>query len=77
MSRLRIYRQNRGDMLDLVRCQKKELKEVTGAEEVIYSAREMIRMENKNKRKLGAMADMPVYSIPYEQIKSYCSHLTV
>lgn len=69
MSRLRIYRQNKGDMLELVRFQKKELKQVAGAEEVIYSATKMIRMENSNKRKLGVLADMPVYSIPYPQIK--------
>ena len=69
MSRLRIYRQNQGNMLDLVRFQKKELKQVAGAEEVIYSATEMIRMENKNRRKLGTAANLPVYSIPYEQIR--------
>ncbi|MCR5273122.1 MAG: ISLre2 family transposase [Lachnospiraceae bacterium] len=69
MSRLRIYRQNQGNMLELVRYQTKELKQAAGAEEVIYSAQEMIRMENANKRRLGAMADVPVYSIPYTQIK--------
>lgn len=69
MSRLRIYRQNHGNMLELVRYQTKELKQVAGAEEVIYSATEMIRMENANKRRLGALADIPVYSIPYPQIK--------
>ena len=45
MSRLRIYRQNQGNMLELVRFQKKDLKQVAGADEVIYSASEMIRME--------------------------------
>lgn len=40
-----------------------------GAEEIIYSASEMIAMENRNKKKLGNMADTPVYSIPYPQIK--------
>lgn len=40
-----------------------------GVEEVIYSAGEMILMENRNKQKLGNMADIPVYSIPYPQIK--------
>lgn len=69
MSRLRIYRQNQGNMLELVRFQKKELKQAAGAEEIIYSAREMIKMENANRRKLGGVADMPVYSIPYPQIK--------
>ena len=69
MSRLRIYRQNQGNMLELVRYQKKELKQVAGAEEVIYTASDMIAMENANRRKLGAIADIPVYSIPYPQIK--------
>ena len=69
MSRLRIYCQNQGDMLELVRFQKKELKQVAGAEEVIYSASDMIAMENANRHRLGALADLPVYSIPYPQIK--------
>lgn len=69
MSRLRIYRQNRGNMLELVRYQKKEVKKAAGAEEVIYSATKMIQMEKANREKLGKLADMPVYSIPYPQIK--------
>ena len=69
MSRLRIYRQNQGDMLELVRYQRKELKKAAGAEEVIYTASEMIRMENANRRKLGVYADIHLYSIPYPQIK--------
>ena len=40
-----------------------------GAEEVIYSVGEIILMENRNKQELGNMADIPVYSIPYPQIK--------
>lgn len=40
-----------------------------GVEEVIYSAGEMILMENRNKQKLGNIADIPGYSIPYPQIK--------
>ena len=51
-----------------MRFQKKELKKVAG-EEVIYSASEMIAMENANRQSLGALADLPVYSIPYPQIK--------
>jgi endo-alpha-1,4-polygalactosaminidase (GH114 family) len=69
MSRLRIYRQNAGDILELVRFQQKELKQVAGAEEVIYSSTKMIRMEESNKRRLGVLAEMPVYSIPYPKIK--------
>ena len=69
MSRLRIYRQNNGDMLELVRYQKKEMKQVAGAEEVIYSASEMLDMEKANRKKLGMLADLPIYSIPYRKIK--------
>lgn len=69
MSRLRIYRMNGGDMLELVRYQKKDLTVAAGAEEVIYSAREMITAENAARRRLGIQADLPVYTIPYPQIK--------
>lgn len=69
MSRLRIYRENQGNMLELVRFQKKERKQAVGAEEIIYSATEMIRMEKENRRKLGVLADLPVYEIPYPQIR--------
>lgn len=69
MARLRIYRQNKGNMLELVRYQKKELPMAAGAEEVIYSASDMIAAENRNRERLGVLADMPIYSIPYPQIK--------
>ena len=69
MARLRIYRQNEGDMLGLVRYQKKELPEVAGAEEVIYSATQMLSAERRSRDRLGELADIPVYSIPYRQIK--------
>lgn len=69
MARLRVYKRNGGNMLELVRYQAEELPLAAGAEEVIYSASEMIAMENKNKQRLGSFADVPVYSIPYPQIK--------
>ena len=69
MARLRIYRMNGGDMLELVRFQQRELPIASGAEEVIYSADQMIKMENANRRRLGYMADIPTYSIPYPKIK--------
>ena len=69
MARLRIYRQNEGDMLGLVRYQKKGLPEVAGAEEVIYSATQMLSAERRSRDRLGELADIPVYSIPYRQIK--------
>ena len=69
MARLRIYRQNKGNMLELVRYQKTDLEMAAGAEEVIYSSREMIASENRNKRRLGELADLHIYSIPYPNIK--------
>ena len=69
MSRLRIYRQNKGNMLELVRYQKKELPMVVGAEDVIYSAAQMLSAENRNRKKWGKLADIPVYHIPYTQIR--------
>lgn len=69
MSRLRIYRQNKGNMLELVRYQRKELSLAAGAEEVIYSATQMLSAERCNRKRLGELADIPVYSIPYPQIK--------
>ena len=69
MSRLRIYRQNRGNMLELVRYQKKELPKAAGAEEVILSAYDIMLAVNARKRDLGIYAGMPIYSIPYTQIK--------
>lgn len=67
MARLRIYRENKGDMLELVRYQKK--KKAAGAEEIIYSSSQMLRMESRNRERLGELADLPIYSIPYTQIK--------
>ena len=69
MSRLRIYERNGGDMLKLVRFQKEDLPIAAGYEEVICSSREMFASERKNRNNLGALADIPLYSIPYTQIK--------
>lgn len=65
----RMVVQSLSNMLELIRYQKQELSMAAGVEEVIYSAGEMILMENRNKQKLGNMADISVYSIPYPQIK--------
>lgn len=69
MSRLQIYEENGGNMLELVRFQKETLPIAAGCEEVIYSSRQMFSAERKNRESLGVLADMPVYSIPYPQIK--------
>lgn len=69
MSRLRIYWMNGGDMLELVRYQQQNLPQAAGAEKVIYSATEMIEAEHANRKRLGALADLPMYDIPYPKIK--------
>lgn len=69
MSRLRIYEKNGGSMLDLVRFQKEEVPLAAGCEEVIYSSNQMFSAERKNRETLGALADIPIYNIPYPQIK--------
>ena len=69
MSRLRIYERNGGNMLELVRFQKKGLPLAAGCEEVIYSCEQMLASERKNRKRLGTLADVIIYSIPYPQIK--------
>lgn len=69
MARLRVYKKNGGDMLYLARYQKRELPKAAGMEEVICSAEEVLRSERRNRKALGAMADLPLYTIPYPQIK--------
>ncbi len=69
MARLRVYKKNGGDMLELVRYQKQELPKAAGMEEVICSAEEVLKSERKNRKAQGIYADMPAYSIPYAQIR--------
>lgn len=69
MAGLRVYKKNGGNMLELVRYQKEELPMAAGAEELICSAEEVLRSERKNREALGAIADLPLYTIPYPQIK--------
>ena len=69
MAQLRAYYYNDGDMLELVRYQKKEVHLTKEKEEIIYSSSVLWREEWKRKRSLGCFADMATYSIPYLQIK--------
>ena len=69
MARLRVYKMNGGSMLELVRFQKEALPLAAGAEEIIYSAEQMLRFEAQNRKRLGIMADMPIYTIPHQQVK--------
>ena len=62
MDRLRVYKRNGGDMLELVRYQKKELSAAAGMEDRICSADEVLRSERRNRKEFGAMADLTVYT---------------
>ena len=69
MAQLRVYKRNGRSMLELVRYQKMQLPMAAGAEALELSAANILSSERKNKRELGELADIPVYSIPYPQIK--------
>lgn len=53
MAQLRAYYYNGGDMLELVRYQKRELPKAAGAETDILSSVEIIRSEKNRHRELG------------------------
>ena len=71
MARLRIYRANYGDMLDLVRYQKQALKKAAGAEydEIGLTAGEIIAMQNKQKTALGVLEGTKIYTAPLQTRK--------
>ena len=50
MAHLRAYYYNKGSMLELVRAQKKEMPLAAGAEEVIYSCRDILNSESSSGR---------------------------
>lgn len=59
MGRLRAYYYNGGDMLELVRLQRQELKQAAGYEAPYYTVREIIQSEKNRHRDLGKyMASM-------------------
>ena len=69
MAELRGYYYNDGDMLELVRYQKKKEPMEKEKEKIIYSSSHLWSEERKRKKQLGSFADMPTYSIPYQQVK--------
>ena len=74
MARLRAYWMNGGDMLELVRFQKKEMPLAAGAEEVVLSAAKVFASERKNRKaaeKIGTGALQG--SIPFRQVKKIAS----
>ncbi|MBP3735409.1 MAG: ISLre2 family transposase, partial [Lachnospiraceae bacterium] len=68
-SRLRIYRQNKGNMLELVRYQKEKLPKAASAEEMVLSSSQVMRKAGELRKEYGNLVDIPTYSIPYPQIR--------
>lgn len=77
MARLRAYHLNGGDMLKLVRFQKKELPKAAGAEDLVFSASEILRQEKKHHGMLGKYHDAITHSIGIEDKKKiwFQSHI--
>lgn len=69
MARLRVYRANKQDMLELVRYQKSKREREKVKEEVIYSSADILCEERRQKRALGSLAGVKTYSIPYPQVR--------
>lgn len=70
MSRLRAYHLNGGDMLELVRYQKKELAKAAGMDtEVVLSAEEIQRSERNRHGEIGKYMDAITHSISDEKRK--------
>ena len=56
-------------MLELVRYQREELQKVSGGEDITTTCGDIIRAEQANRKRLGTLANVPTYSIPYAQVK--------
>ena len=71
MGRLRAYYWNKGDMLELVRYQKKELKKAAGSEEISLTIAEITAWENAHRSNSGAYVDKIQHSIPAQTRKIF------
>lgn len=72
MGRLRAYFYNGGDMLELARFQKKELKEAAGYEMSYFSPIEVMRSEKNRHYELGKYMSAIQGSLPSEIKKKLC-----
>ncbi|MEG2058768.1 MAG: UPF0236 family protein, partial [Lachnospiraceae bacterium] len=70
MSKLRIYKANQGNMLELIRMQKQELPLAAGAEEEkIFLSSEMFRAESKRLTEEQRYVERMTHSIPFPAVK--------
>jgi len=63
MARLRVYYLNGGKMLDLVRFQKQAFPKAAGAEDMVFSASQVMQQEKKHHGILGKYHDAITHSI--------------
>ena len=69
MAQLRAYYYNGGDMLELVRYQKKEMPKAAGAETVILSSAEILSSEKSRHKELGKYVEAITHSISLDTKK--------
>ena len=69
MAKLKAYELNGGDMLELVRYQKRELPKVAGAEYDVLSSTEIIRSEKNRHGELGKYAESISHSVSLQNKK--------
>ena len=69
MAHLRAYYWNGGDMLELVRQQKKELPKAVGAENDILSCKEILQSERNKNKALGKYVESMSHSVSSETKK--------
>lgn len=77
MSQLRAYYLNRGDMLELVRFQGREIRKAVGEEYQIISAEEMLRSEKRRHGELGKYMESITHHLSTNSMKKvyFRSHL--
>ena len=77
MAKLIAYERNGGDMLELVRYQKKNLPQAVGDEYEVLSSVDIIRSEKNRHGELGKYAESISHSISLQNKKIVCfnSHI--
>jgi hypothetical protein len=69
MSQLRAYDLNGGDMLELIRYQKKELTKAAGSEQDVLSSTQIIASERRRHGELGKYLDSMTHTMSLQNRK--------
>ena len=77
MAQLRAYELNGGDMLELVRYQKRELPRAAGAEYDVISSSDMLQAEKNRHGELGKYVDRITHTLSLQSKKKvyFNSHI--